>query len=100
MRIEDFINKFVSLKHQGNISDDFACVLLEQAICPELLHEVLLMNCDISDWDDFSQCVLKVGRNLERLRIIRGGYTPGYNNSAKGSRFSATGTQPGAGAAQ
>ena len=28
----------------------------------------------------------------------KGGYTPGYNNSAGGSRFSATGTQPGAGA--
>ena len=100
MRIKDFINKFVSLKHQGNVSDDFACALLEQAIRPELLREVLLMNCDISDWDDFSQCVLKVGRNLERLRIIRGGYTPGCNNSAGGSHFSATGTQPGAGAAQ
>ena len=47
MRIEDFINKFVSLKHQGNISDDFTCALLEQAICPELLREVLLTNCDI-----------------------------------------------------
>ena len=97
MRIEDFINKFVSLKHQGNVSDDFACALLEQAICPELLHEVLLTNCNISDWDDFSQCTLKVGRNLERLQIIRGGYTPGYNNLAGSSRFSATGTQPGAG---
>ena len=98
MRIEDFINKFVSLKHQGNISDDFTCALLEQAIRPKLLCEVLLTNCEISDWDDFSQCVLKVGRNLERLHIIRGGYTPGYNNSAGSSRFSATGTQPGAGA--
>ena len=97
MRIEDFINKFVSLKHQGNVSDDFACALLEQAICPELLREVLLTDWDISDWDNFSQCVLKVGRNLERLCIIRGGYTPGYNNSAGSSRFSATGTQPGAG---
>ena len=47
MRIKDFINKFVSLKHQGNVSDDFACALLEQAIRPELLHEVLLTNCDI-----------------------------------------------------
>ena len=98
MRIEDFINKFISLKQQGNVSDDFACTLLEQAIHPELLWEVLLTNCNISDWDDFSQCSLKVGRNLERLRIIRGGYTPGYNNSAGGSHFSATGTQPGAGA--
>ena len=71
--------------------------LLEQAICPELLREVLFTNCDISDWDDFSQCVLKVGRNLERLHIIRGGYTPGYNNLAGSSHFSATGTQPGAG---
>ena len=97
MRIEDFMNKFVLLKHQGNVSDDFACVLLEQALHPELLREVLLTNCNISDWDDFSQCALKVGRNLERLRIIRGGYTPGYNNSAGSLRFSATGTQPGAG---
>ena len=94
MRIEDFMNKFVLLKHQGNVSDDFACTLLEQALRPELLHEVLLTNCDISDWDDFSQCALKVGRNLERLQIIRGGYTPGYNTSAGSSRFSATGTQP------
>ena len=98
MRVEDFINKFISLKQQGNISDDFACALLEQAVCPELLREVLLTNCDISDWDDFSQCVLKVGRNLERLCIIRGGYTPNYNNPAGGSCFSATGMQPGAGA--
>ena len=59
MRIEDFINKFVSLKHQGNILDDFACALLEQAIYPELLHEVFLTNYDISDWDDFSQFILK-----------------------------------------
>ena len=58
MRIEDFVNKFVSLKHQGNVSDDFTCALLEQAIHPELLREVLLTNYDISDWDDFSQCVL------------------------------------------
>ena len=57
MRIEDFMNKFVSLKHQGNVSDDFACALLEQAICPELLREVLLTNSDISDWDS----VLKSG---------------------------------------
>ena len=91
------MNKFVSLKQQGNISDDFACALLEQALCPELLHEVLLTNCDISRWDNFSQCSLKVGRNLERLHIIRGGYTPGYNNSAGSSCFSATGTQPSAG---
>ena len=98
MRIEDFMNKFVSLKHQGNVSDDFGCALLEQALRPELLCEVLLTNCDISNWDNFSQCALKVGRNLERLRIIRGGYTPGYNNSAGSSRFLATGTQPGAGA--
>ena len=92
------MNKFISLKQQGNISDDFACALLEQALRPELLREVLLTNSDISDWDTFSQSSLQVGRNLERLRIIRGGYTPGYNNSAGSSRFSATGTQPGAGA--
>ena len=97
MRIEDFINKFMSLKQQGNVSDDFACALLEQAIRPELLREVLLTNCNMSDWDDFSQCVLKMGRNLERLQIIGGGYTPGYNNPAGSSHFSATGTQPSAG---
>ena len=39
----------------------------------------------------------QVGRNLERLWIIRGGYTLGYNNLAGSSRFSAIGTQPGAG---
>ena len=98
MRIEDFMNKFISLKQQGNISDDFACALLEQALHPELLCVVLLTNCDLSNWDDFSQCSLKVGRNLERLCIIRGGYTPGFNNSAGSSHFSATGTQPSAGA--
>ena len=98
IRIKDFINKFVSLKQQGNVSDDFACALLEQAVRPELLCEVLLTNSDISDWDTFSQSSLRVGRNLERLWIIRGGYTPGYSNSAGSSRFSATGTQPGAGA--
>ena len=98
MRIKDFINKFVSLKQQGNVSDDFACMLLEQALHPKLLREVLLTNCNISDWDDFFQCSLKVGRNLERLRIIRGGYTPGFNNVAGSSHFSATGTQSGAGA--
>ena len=97
MRIEDFMNKFISLKQQGNISDDFACAILEQALHPELLHEVLLTNTDISDWDSFATASLQVGRNLERLRIIRGGYTPGFNNVAGGSCFSATGTQPGAG---
>ena len=49
MRIKDFMNKFISLKQQGNVSDDFACALLEQALRPELLHEVLLTNCDLSD---------------------------------------------------
>ena len=98
MRIEDFMNKFISLKQQGNVPDDFTCTLLEQALQPELLHEVLLTNCDLSNWDDFSQCSLKVGRNLERLHIIRGRYTPGFNNLAGSSCFSATGTQPGAGA--
>ena len=98
MRIEDFMNKFISLKQQGNASDDFACALLEQALRPELLREVLLMNTDISNWDSFASAALRVGRNLERLRIIRGGYTPGFNNVAGGSCFSATGTQPGAGA--
>ena len=67
MRLEDFMNKFISLKQQGNVSDDFACALLEQALRPELLQEVLLTNSDISDWDTFSQSSLRVGRNLERL---------------------------------
>ena len=35
---------------------------------------------------------------ISNIRIIRGGYTPNYSNPAGGSRFSATGTQPGAGA--
>ena len=98
MRIEDFMNKFIFLKQQGNVSDDFASALLKQALHPKLLCEVLLTNYDLSDWDDFSQCFLKVGRNLERLRIIRGGYIPGFNNLAGSSCFSATGTQPGASA--
>ena len=34
MRIEDFMNKFISLKQQGNVSDDFACALFEQARTP------------------------------------------------------------------
>ena len=97
MRIEDFMNKFILLKQQGNVSDDFTCALLKQALHPKLLCEVLLMNSDISDWETFSQTSLQVGRNLKRLHIIRGGYTPGYNNSAGSSCFSATGTQPGAG---
>lgn len=67
IRIEDFMNKFISLKQQGNVSDDFACTLLEQALHSKLLHEVLLINCNISDWDNFFQCSFKVGRNLERL---------------------------------
>ena len=58
MRIEDFMNKFISLKQQGNISDNFACALLEQALRPELLREVLLTNSNISDWDTFSQSSL------------------------------------------
>ena len=28
-RIEDFINKFISLKHQGKVSNDYTCALLE-----------------------------------------------------------------------
>ena len=98
MRIEDFMNKFISLKQQGNISDDFACALFEQALNPKLLREVLLTNTDISNWDSFATAAVRVGRNLERLCIIRGGNTPGFNKSAGSSRFSATGTQPGASA--
>ena len=72
-RIEDFMAKFISLKVQGKVSDDFACALLEQAIKPEVLHEVLLTNTDISIWDNFTDQTLKVGCNLERLQILRGG---------------------------
>ena len=72
-RIEDFMAKFISLKVQGKVSDDFTCALLEQAIKPEVLCEVLLTNTDISIWDDFTDQTLKVGCNLERLQILRGG---------------------------
>ena len=97
-RIEDFMAKFISLKVQGKVSDDFACALLEQAIKPEVLHEVLLTNTDISIWDDFTEQTLKVGRNLERLQILRGGGYGYQHSSGGGARFSAAGTQPGAGA--
>ena len=60
-QIEDFINKFISLKHQGKVSNDYACALLEQAIRPELLREVLLADTDIGNWDAFHEDVLKVG---------------------------------------
>ena len=97
-RIEDFMAKFISLKVQGRVSDDFACALLKQAIKPEVLREVLLTNTDISIWDDFMDQTLKVGRNLERLQILHsGGY--GYQRSSGGGAcFLAAGTQPGAGA--
>ena len=98
MRIKDFMNKFISLKQQGNVSDDFTCALFEQALQPELLREVLLTNTDISDWDSFVTAAVRVGRNLERLCIMRGGNTSGFNKTAGSSHFSATGTQPGAGA--
>ena len=62
--------KFVSLKVQGKVSDDFGCALLEQAVKPELLREVLLTNTDISVWEDFVEQTMKVGRNLERLHIL------------------------------
>ena len=93
------MNKFLSLKHQGRASDDFACALLEQAIKPEVLHEVLLTNTDISIWDDFHTEMLKVSRNLKWLQILRGSAF-GYSqcSSGGGAHFSAAGTQPGAGA--
>ena len=97
-RIDDFMAKFVSLKVQGKVSDDFGCALLEQAVKPELLREVLLTNTDISIWEDFVEQTMKVGRNLEWLHILRGGGY-GYQRSyGGGARFSAAGTQPGAGA--
>ena len=97
-RIEDFINKFISLKHQGKVSNDYACALLKQAIRLELLREVLLADTDIGNWDTFHEDVLKVSRNLERLQILRGS-TLGYQRSSGGgARYSAAGTQPGASA--
>ena len=97
-RIEDFMAKFVSLKVQGKVSDDFGCTLLEQAIKPEVLREVLLTNTDIGIWDDFVEQMLKVGCNLERLHILRGGGYGYQRSSGGGARFSAAGTQPGASA--
>ena len=70
-RIEDFMAKFISLKVQGKVSDDFACALLEQAIKPEVLHEVLLTNTDISIWDDFTDQTMKVGRNVTPVTTNR-----------------------------
>ena len=97
-RIDDFMAKFVSLKVQRKVSDDFGCALLEQALKPELLCEVLLTNADINDWQDFVDQIMKVGRNLERMQILRGGGY-GYQRSyGGGARYSAAGTQPGAGA--
>ena len=90
--------KFISLKVQGKVSDDFACTLLEQVIKPEVLHEVLLTNTDISIWDDFTEQTLTVSCNLERLQILRGGEYGYQRSSGGGARFSAAGTQPGAGA--
>ena len=98
-RIEDFMAKFVSLKVQGKVSDDFGCALLEQAIKPEVLREVLLTNTDISIWEDFvDQTLTQVSRNLERLHILRGGGYGYQCSSGGGARYSAAGTQPGAGA--
>ena len=88
--------KFISLKVQGKVSNDFACALLEQAIKPEVLREVLLTNTDISIWDDFTEKTLKVGRNLEWLQILRGGGYGYQRSSGGGAHFSAAGTQPGA----
>ena len=97
-RIKDFMAKFISLKVQGKVSDNFACTLLEQAIKPEVLHEVLLTNTDISIWDDFTEQTLKVGRNLEWLQILCGGGYGYQQSSGGGACFLAAGTQPGAGA--
>ena len=97
-QIKDFINKFISLKHQGKVSNDYTCALLEQAIRPELRREVLLADTDIGNWDAFHEDVLKVSRNLERLQILCSS-TFGYQcSSGGGAHFLAAGTQPGAGA--
>ena len=96
--IEDFMAKFISLKVQGKVSDDFACALLEQAIKPEVLCEVLLTNTNISIWDDFTEQTLKVSHNLEWLQILHGGGYGYQRSSGGGARFSAAGTQPGASA--
>ena len=97
-RIEDFMAKFISLKVQEKVSDNFAYALLEQVIKPKVLREVLLTNTNISIWDDFTEQTLKVGRNLERLQILRGGGYGYQRSSGEGARFSAAGTQPGASA--
>ena len=97
MRIENFMNTFVSLKQQGNVLNDFSYTLLEWALCPNFLHKSLLTKSDISDWNIFSQISLEVRRSLEELCIIRDGQAPGFNNSAGGSCFSASGTQPSVG---
>ena len=95
--IEDFMAKFISLKIQGKVSNDFTCALLKQVIKPEVLREVLLMNTNISIWDNFSTEVMKVGRNLEWLQILHGGGYGYQCSSGGGAHFSAAGTQPGAG---
>ena len=97
-RIKDFMAKFISLKVQGKVSDDFACALLEQAIKPEVLREVLLTNTDISIWDNFTEQTLKVSCNLEWLQILCGGGYGYQQSSGGGAHFSAAGTQPGASA--
>ena len=97
-RIKDFINKFISLKHQGKVSNDYACALLEQAIRLELLREILLADTDIGNWDAFHEDVLKVGHNLERLQILCGSALSYQCSSGGGTCFSAAGTQPGASA--
>ncbi|KAL4072303.1 hypothetical protein J3A83DRAFT_4093211, partial [Scleroderma citrinum] len=36
-RTNDFLHKFISLKDQGNVLDDYATALLEKAIQPKIL---------------------------------------------------------------
>ena len=95
--IEDFMNKFLSLKHQGRVSNNFACVLLEQTIKSEVLHGILLTNTDISILDNFHTKVLKVGHNMEQLQILCGSaFKYSQCSSGGGAHFMAAGTQPGA----
>ena len=88
----------MSLKHQGKVSDDYGCTLLEQAVKLEILQEVLLAGTDISSWNNFHKDVLKVGCNLEQLQILHGGNSTYQCSSGGGAYFLAVGTQPGAGA--
>ena len=66
------LHRGLSLKHQGRVSNNFACVLLEQTIKSEVLHGILLTNTDISILDNFHTKVLKVGHNMEQLQILCG----------------------------